>query len=208
MRNVLPASLSLSLALSASAPLGCAAYGHEVEVRVDDPRQVWVESPKTGARAEPPRPGVRAGVAGTRDWVERGRDGAIDVDGAAVVGSGGWMKPPGSLEDTQRDGGVLRTPACVHTRRGRGCTRSVWLATPMTNVTSMMEHDVPLDWVGWLEVLGGVGLGALGAGLSAAEPYASGGAVLTSVGVISAIVGIVQLAQAPKNERVIVDPDE
>jgi hypothetical protein len=195
-------ALLLSLFL---VPIGCASYTHEVELRVDDPHQAWVEAPEATAAAAQSRPAHRSSRRRGPPRIVRDEDGAISVNGAEVLGSNGRLTPPSSLDDTQRDGDVLKTPICTHTTAGGDCRERVWLATPMSNVISMQERDVPRKGLGWIEVLGGLGLGAAGVVANRLDPYASGGSVLMAVGAIAAVVGLVELGRGPQNERVVVD---
>jgi hypothetical protein len=117
------------------------------------------------------------------------------------MGSDGTIaSPPPTLDKTSLDAGVFRIPACYRDgRRGVGCKRSVMLATPWDNVMMAREADVPPAWVGWLEILGGAGVGVLGGVVR--EPYSSGGALLIGTGAVAVIAGIVQLYQPVKEER-------
>jgi len=194
--------LPLSIALLAFAPLGCSVYQHQVDIRVLDPHRVWVETGRAAARTDPSGPDSGASIPGTHDRAAWDADGVLRVAGQKLVGSDGTLvSPPATLDKTSLDAGVFRIPACYRDgRRGVGCKRSLMLATPWDNVVMAREADVPPAWVGWLEILGGAGVGALGA-VAARGSYDSGGALLIGTGAVAVIAGIVQLYQPVKGER-------
>jgi hypothetical protein len=191
----------LAIALLAFAPLGCSVYQHEVDIKVQDPHRVWVESGRSAERIDPSGPDAGALLPGTRDHVERTDSGVLRVGGRSVVGRDGSIPgPPATLDESARDNGVFRFPVCYRSgRRGVGCKRSVMLATPWDNVVVAREADVPTVWLGVLEVLGGAGAATAGAFIR--SPYSSGGALLIGTGLVAVVAGIVQLAQPVRDER-------
>jgi hypothetical protein len=191
----------LTIALIAFAPLGCSVYQHEVDIRVLDPHRVWVETGRSADRIDPSGPDSGTWIPGTHDRAVRDDYGVLRVAGRKLLGSDGTIvSPPPTLDKTSLDSGVFRIPACYREgRRGVGCKRSVLLATPWDNVMMAREADVPPAWVGWLEIVGGAGVGVLGGVVR--EPYSSGGALLIGTGAVAVIAGIVQLYQPVKEER-------